>query len=185
VEYIVVDLSEKLTITRRIMKDGDLPEKQRRVLHEIAVHVQQVAGGPSHRRGTVVLFYGSHSTGQTLAAQTLAGELGLDLYRVDLSEVVSKYIGETEKNLQRVFEAAEEAGAILLFDEADALFGKRTKVKDSHDRYANVEINYLLQKLESYGGLTILTTNTKESIDTAFLRRIGFIIEFPLPDAAK
>jgi SpoVK/Ycf46/Vps4 family AAA+-type ATPase len=109
--------------------------------------------------------------------------LNLDLYRIDLSAVVSKYIGETEKNLRRVFDAAEEGGAILLFDEADALFGKRSEVKDSHDRYANIEVSYLLQRMEAYRGLAILTTNLKSALDTAFLRRIRFILQFPFPDA--
>ena len=107
----------------------------------------------------------------------------LDLYRIDLSAVVSKYIGETEKNLRRVFDAAEEGGVILLFDEADALFGKRSEVKDSHDRYANIEISYLLQRMEAYRGLAILTTNLKDTLDPAFLRRIRFIVQFPFPDA--
>jgi SpoVK/Ycf46/Vps4 family AAA+-type ATPase len=115
----------------------------------------------------------------------LANELSLDLYRIDLSQVVSKYIGETEKNLRRVFDAAEEGGAILLFDEADALFGKRSEVKDSHDRYANIEVSYLLQRMEDYRGLAILTTNMKSALDTAFLRRIRFIVQFPFPDAAQ
>jgi SpoVK/Ycf46/Vps4 family AAA+-type ATPase len=115
----------------------------------------------------------------------LANELGLDLYRIDLSQVVSKYIGETEKNLRRVFDAAESGGAILLFDEADALFGKRTEVRDSHDRYANIEVSYLLQRMEAYRGLAVLTTNMKEAIDSAFLRRLRFVITFPFPDAAQ
>jgi SpoVK/Ycf46/Vps4 family AAA+-type ATPase len=115
----------------------------------------------------------------------LAGELRLDLYRIDLSQVVSKYIGETEKNLRRVFDAAEEGGAVLLFDEADALFGKRSEVKDSHDRYANIEVSYLLQRMESYRGLAILTTNMKGELDPAFLRRLRFIVRFPFPDAAQ
>ncbi len=118
-----------------------------------------------------------------MAAEVLANELRLDLYRIDLSQVVSKYIGETEKNLARVFEAAEGAGAILLFDEADALFGKRSEVKDSHDRYANIEVSYLLQRMESYRGLAILTTNIKSALDPAFLRRIRFVVQFPFPDA--
>ena len=109
----------------------------------------------------------------------------LDLFRIDLSAVVSKYIGETEKNLRRVFDAAEEGGAVLLFDEADALFGKRSEVKDSHDRYANVEISYLLQRMEAYRGLAILTTNMKEALDPAFLRRLRFIVQFPFPDQAQ
>ena len=115
----------------------------------------------------------------------LANELRLDLYRIDLSAVVSKYIGETEKNLRRVFDAAEEGGAILLFDEADALFGKRSEVKDSHDRYANIEVSYLLQRMEAYRGLAILTTNLKNALDPAFMRRIRFILQFPFPDAAQ
>jgi len=130
------------------------------------------------------LFAGASGTGKTLAAEVLANELRLDLYRIDLSSVVSKYIGETEKNLRRVFDAAEEGGAILLFDEADALFGKRSEVKDSHDRYANIEVSYLLQRMEAYRGLAILTTNLKSALDTAFLRRIRFIVQFPFPDAA-
>ena len=115
----------------------------------------------------------------------LAGELGLDVYRIDLSAVVNKYIGETEKNLARVFDAAEAGGAILLFDEADALFGKRSEVKDSHDRHANIEVSYLLQRVEAYRGMAILTTNLKDSIDPAFLRRLRFIVNFPFPDAPQ
>jgi SpoVK/Ycf46/Vps4 family AAA+-type ATPase len=111
--------------------------------------------------------------------------LRLDLYRIDLSSVVSKYIGETEKNLRRLFDAAEEGGAILLFDEADALFGKRSEVKDSHDRYANIEVSYLLQRMECYRGLAILTTNFKSALDAAFLRRIRFVVQFPFPDAEQ
>src|SRR5207244_7964094 len=108
----------------------------------------------------------------------LANTLRLDLYRIDLSSVISKYIGETEKNLRRVFDAAEDGGAILFFDEADALFGKRSEVKDSHDRYANIEINYLLQRMESYRGLAILATHIKSALDTAFMRRLRFIVQF-------
>jgi SpoVK/Ycf46/Vps4 family AAA+-type ATPase len=114
-----------------------------------------------------------------MGAEVLADELRLSLYRIDLSTVVSKYIGETEKNLRRLFDAAEDGGAILFFDEADALFGKRSEVKDSHDRYANIEINYLLQRIESYRGLAILATNLKGSLDQAFLRRLRFIVDFP------
>ena len=116
-----------------------------------------------------------------MAAEVLASELRLDLYRIDLSQVVSKYIGETEKNLRRVFDAAEDGGAILLFDEADALFGKRSEVKDSHDRYANIEVSYLLQRMEAYRGLAILTTNRRDALDAAFLRRIRFVVQFPFP----
>ena len=116
-----------------------------------------------------------------MAAEVLAAELKLDLYRIDLSPVVSKYIGETEKNLRRVFDAAEENGAILLFDEADGLFGKRSEVKDSHDRYANIEVSYLLQRMEAYRGLAMLTTNMRQGIDQAFLRRIRFVGRVPVP----
>ena len=115
----------------------------------------------------------------------LAHELGLDVYRIDLSAVVSKYIGETEKNLKQVFDAAEEGGVLLLFDEADALFGKRGDVKDSHDRYANIEVGYLLQRMETYQGLAILTTNLKAALDKAFQRRLRFTVNFPFPDAAR
>lgn len=134
--------------------------------------------------GTAALFAGPSGTGKTLAAEVLANDLSLDLYRVDLSQVVSKYIGETEKNLARIFAAAEDGGAVLLFDEADALFGKRSEVKDSHDRYANVEVSYLLQKMEAYRGLAILTTNQRSALDTAFLRRLRYVVSFPFPDAA-
>jgi hypothetical protein len=135
--------------------------------------------------GLSALFAGPSGTGKTLAAEVLASELELDLFRIDLSAVVSKYIGETEKNLRRVFDAAEEGGAILLFDEADALFGKRSEVKDSHDRYANVEISYLLQRMEAYRGLAILATNMKEALDPAFLRRLRFMVQFPFPDHSQ
>lgn len=120
-----------------------------------------------------------------MAAEVLAKELAVDLYRIDLSRVVSKYIGETEKNLRRIFDVAETGGAILLFDEADALFGKRSEVKDSRDRYANLEVSYLLQRMEEYQGLAILTTNLKDAIDTAFLRRIRFIVKFPFPNVKQ
>jgi len=128
--------------------------------------------------GINALFAGESGTGKTMAAEVLANELRLNLYRIDLSAVVSKYIGETEKNLRRLFDAAEDGGALLFFDEADALFGKRSEVKDSHDRYANIEINYLLQRIEAYTGLAILATNMKSALDTAFLRRLRFIVEF-------
>jgi SpoVK/Ycf46/Vps4 family AAA+-type ATPase len=118
-----------------------------------------------------------------MAAEVLADDLSLDLFVIDLSAVVSKYIGETEKNLARVFDAAED-GAILLFDEADALFGRRTEVRDSHDRYANLEVSYLLQRMEAYRGLAILTTNLKTALDRAFQRRLRFVVPFPFPDAA-
>ncbi len=134
--------------------------------------------------GVSALFSGESGTGKTMAAEVLARDLNLDLYRIDLSQVVNKYIGETEKNLRRLFDAADESGVILFFDEADALFGKRSEVKDSHDRYANIETNYLLQRLESYRGLAILATNLKSSLDAAFLRRLRFVVDFPFPTAS-
>lgn len=175
-------------------EDLILPEAQKRLLDEIVVHVRRrvtvyeewgFAGKGTRGLGITALFAGPSGTGKTMAAEVLARELKLDLYRIDLSQVVSKYIGETEKNLRRVFEAAEEGGAILLFDEADALFGKRSEVKDSHDRYANIEVSYLLQGMEAYRGLAILTTNQKSSLDAAFLRRLRFVVHFPFPDAAQ
>jgi ATPase family associated with various cellular activities (AAA) len=132
-------------------------------------------------KGLNVLFSGPPGTGKTMAAEVIARELGLDLYRIDLSQVVSKYIGETEKNLDRIFTAAENSNAILFFDEADALFGKRSEVRDSHDRYANIEISYLLQKMEEYQGISILATNLRQHLDEAFVRRLQAIIEFPFP----
>ena len=169
-----------------------LPDAQRRTLQEVAIHVrrrlqvyERWGFADKGRRGLGIstLFAGASGTGKTMAAEVLAGELRLDLYRVDLAAIVSKYIGETEKNLRRVFDAAEAGGVILLFDEADALFGKRTGVQDSHDRHANIEVSYLLQRMETYRGLAILTTNMKSALDVAFLRRIRFILDFPFPDA--
>jgi hypothetical protein len=134
--------------------------------------------------GVTALFAGPSGTGKTMAAEIIAGELGLDLYRIDLAGIVSKYIGETEKNLERVFEAAE-GDAVLLFDEADALFGKRSEVRDAHDRYANIEISYLLQRMERYDGITILATNLRGHVDEAFTRRLAFAVHFPFPDDAS
>jgi hypothetical protein len=136
-------------------------------------------------RGITALFAGPSGTGKTMAAEILAGHLRLALHRVDLAGVVSKYIGETEKNLREVFDAAERSGSILMFDEADALFGSRTDVRDSHDRYANLEINYLLQRMEDYTGLAILATNRRSALDSAFLRRLRFIVEFPFPASTE
>lgn len=186
-------------LAQRIASPADwdalvLPDGQKQILRQIAAQLRQrakvyddwgfaVAG--ARGLGIAALFAGPSGTGKTMAAEVLASELKLDLYRIDLSQVVSKYIGETEKNLRRVFDAAEESGAILLFDEADALFGKRSEVKDSHDRYANIEISYLLQRMEAYSGLAILTTNMKSALDTAFLRRLRFVVQFPFPDAAQ
>jgi ATPase family associated with various cellular activities (AAA) len=171
-----------------------LPDSEKALLREIAAHVAHratvyeswgFAAVSSRGLGISALFAGASGTGKTMAAEVLANALRLDLYRIDLSSVVSKYIGETEKNLRRVFDAAEDGGAILFFDEADALFGKRSEVKDSHDRYANVEISYLLQRMESYQGLAVLASNMKSALDAAFLRRIRFVINFPFPDAVQ
>lgn len=161
-------------------------------------HLRELAGQAAHRaqvyeqmgfgeklsrgRGISALFAGPSGTGKTMAAEVLARHVSLDLYRIDLSAVVDKYIGETEKRLRRVFDAAERSGVVLFFDEADALFGKRSEVKDSHDRYANIEIDYLLQRMEDYRGLAILATNRKGSLDRAFLRRLRFLVDFPFPD---
>ena len=178
---------------RAAWTDLVLPAAQSRLLRDMAGHVrhrmtvfEDWGFGARSSRGTGVaaLFAGSSGTGKTFAAEVVARDLALDLYRVDLSQVVSKYIGETEKNLRRIFDAAEAGGVVLLFDEADALFGKRSEVKDSHDRYANIEVSYLLQRMETYRGLAILTTNLRDAIDTAFIRRLRFIVQFPFPDAA-
>jgi SpoVK/Ycf46/Vps4 family AAA+-type ATPase len=139
----------------------------------------------SYGKGLSALFTGSSGTGKTMAAQVLAGELELALYKVDLSAVVNKYIGETEKNLSRIFDEAATSNAILFFDEADALFGKRTEVSDAHDRYANIETSYLLQKMEEYDGIVILATNLRDNMDEAFTRRIRFIVDFPFPDESQ
>jgi SpoVK/Ycf46/Vps4 family AAA+-type ATPase len=164
-------------------------------------HLRDLAAQVSHRthvyerlgfgaklgrgRGISALFAGPSGTGKTMAAEVMARELTLDLYRIDLSVVIDKYVGETEKRLRRVFDAAERSGAILFFDEADALFGKRSEVRDSHDRYANIEIDYLLQRMEDYRGLAILATNRKASLDRAFLRRLRFLVDFPFPDVEQ
>ncbi|HLK88347.1 MAG TPA: AAA family ATPase [Polyangia bacterium] len=171
-----------------------VPEHTARALREISAQLRQralvyekwgLAGSGDRGLGISALFHGESGTGKTLAAEVIANELALDLFRVDLSRVVSKYIGETEKNLRRVFDAAEESGAILLFDEADALFGKRSDVKDSHDRYANIEVSYLLSRMETYRGLAILTTNFRQSLDQAFTRRLRFVVHFAFPDASQ
>jgi hypothetical protein len=187
------DLSQRIELSAG-WEDLVLPDAQFQTLREIAAHVRQrtrvyetwgFAGRGGRGLGISALFAGASGTGKTMAAEVIAQELKLDLYRIDLSSVVSKYIGETEKNLRRVFDAAEVGGAILLFDEADALFGKRSEVKDSHDRHANMEVSYLLQRMEAYRGLAVLTTNLKDAVDTAFLRRIRFIVRFPFPDTTQ
>ncbi|MHA7869870.1 MAG: AAA family ATPase [Salipiger thiooxidans] len=186
-------------LARRIVprvgwKDLILPEPVTRELAAIADQIRHRArvydewgfgGRMPSGRGVTALLAGPSGVGKTMAAEVLAGELGLDLYKVDLSRLISKYIGETEKNLRRVFDAAEETGACLFLDEADACLGKRSEVKDSHDRHANIEVSYLLQRIESYSGLCLLATNLKNNIDTAFLRRLRFVIDLQLPDQGE
>ena len=187
------DLAQRINASAS-WDDLVLPDAQVEVLHQIASQVRhrlkvyETWGFSAKGRrglGVSALFVGESGTGKTMAAEVLARELRLDLYRIDLSSVVSKYIGETEKNLRQVFDTAEEGGVLLLFDEADALFGKRAEVKDSHDRYANIEVGYLLQRMEAYQGLAILTTNLKSSMDRAFQRRLRFTVNFPFPDVAQ
>ncbi len=162
---------------------AQLREITARARHQSTV-LERWGFGRKHARRAVLtaLFAGQPGTGKTMAAEIIAGALGLELYRIDLAAVVSKYIGETEKNLEQVFRAADQGDAVLLFDEADALFGKRSEVRDAHDRYANVEVAYLLQRLEAYDGLAILTTNMRGSMDEAFVRRLDFVLEFPMPE---
>ncbi|WP_034086994.1 ATP-binding protein [Streptacidiphilus albus] len=175
---------------------GDLvlPEAPLAQLHELVLrarHRERVLGewrlsaGGGRGRGTLALFAGESGTGKTLSAEVVAAELGLDLYVVQLSSVVDKYVGETEKNLERIFTEADRTDAVLLFDEADAVFGKRSAVKDSHDRYANLESAYLLQRLESFDGIVLLTTNLRANIDDAFTRRLDLVVDFPFPDAEQ
>jgi hypothetical protein len=168
-------------------EDLVVPERQRELLQSISAYLRHRDWGyertVARTQGLKVLFAGESGTGKTMAAQVLAAELGLEIFRVDLATTVSKYIGETEKNLDRIFGAAEGSNAILFFDEADALFGKRSEVGDSHDRYANIEVAYLLQKMEGYPGAVILATNFRRNIDDAFVRRLDFVIDFPFPEA--
>ncbi len=186
----LASLARKI-VPRYDWSDIILPADQRTILAEI---VATVRGRPvvleqwgvgrklASSRGVTVLFAGPPGTGKTMAAEIIARELGLDLYKIDLSTVVSKYIGETEKNLERIFNEAQSSNAILFFDEADAIFGKRSEVKDAHDRYANIEISYLLQRMEGYDGVTILATNLRANLDEAFTRRLQFAVDFPFPD---
>jgi len=171
-------------------EDLVVPEDQKEMLHEMVATVRSrpivldtwgvdaITAG----NGVTSLFAGPPGTGKTMAAEVIAAELGLDLYKIDLSTLVSKYIGETEKNLEKIFKEAEMSNAILFFDEADAIFGKRSEVRDSHDRYANIEISYLLQRMEAYDGVTILATNLRANLDEAFTRRLQFAIDFPFPE---
>ncbi len=189
-----LDLLAQRIDARATWDDLVLPGPETTVLHQIASQVGQrtrVYGDWGFARkmnrglGINALFAGDSGTGKTMAAEVIANDLDLSLYRIDLSAVISKYIGETEKNLRRLFDAAEDGGAILFFDECDAIFGKRSEVKDSHDRYANIEINYLLQRMEAYRGLAILATNMKSALDRAFMRRLRFTVDFPFPGPAE
>jgi len=168
-----------------------LPENVEAQIHELTARARHrdkvigewgMGGGNSRRLGITALFAGDSGTGKTMSAEVLAGDLGFDLYVIDLSTVVDKYIGETEKNLDRIFTEADRVNGVLLFDEADALFGKRSEVKDARDRYANVEVAYLLQRMESFDGLAILTTNLRANVDEAFIRRLDAIVDFALPE---
>nr|WP_269204576.1 ATP-binding protein [Motilibacter deserti] len=140
--------------------------------------------GAGRGRGITALFAGDSGTGKTMSAEVIAADLGLDLYAVNLATVVDKYVGETEKNLERIFSEADGVNAVLLFDEADALFGRRSEVRDAHDRYANIEVAYLLQRLETFDGLAILATNLRANVDDAFARRLDTVVDFPVPDEA-
>lgn len=187
-------LAQRLEVKAQTWDGLVLPEPEKKLLRQIMDQVSRrhhvyERWGFNRRMnrglGISALFAGESGTGKTLAAEVIAHELKLNLYRIDLSQVVNKYIGETEKNLRKLFDAAEDGGTILFFDEADALFGKRSEVKDSHDRYANIEINYLLQRMEAYRGLAILATNMKSALDTAFMRRLRFIVNFPFPGISE
>ena len=186
----LAELAQQI-VPKATIKDLVLPKREKELLREIAIHVAHqhrvykewgFEASSSRGLGISALFVGPSGTGKTMAAEVLANELRLSLFRIDLSTIVNKYIGETEKNLRKVFDAAENDGAILFFDEADALFGKRSEVGDSHDRYANIEIGYLLQLMEDFKGLAILATNMKNSLDPDFMRRIRFIVNFPFPN---
>jgi hypothetical protein len=184
------------TLARKISprykwSDIILPDDQITILREIVSTVRGrpivleewgVGGKLAASAGVTILFAGPPGTGKTMGAEVIASELGLDLYKIDLSTIVSKYIGETEKNLERIFNEAQTSNAILFFDEADAIFGKRSEVKDAHDRYANIEVSYLLQRMEQYDGVTVLATNLRANLDDAFTRRLNFALDFPFPD---
>ncbi len=186
----LADLARKI-VPRYTWSDIVLPADQTTLLREI---VATVRGRPvvldewgvgrklASSAGVTILFAGPPGTGKTMAAEVIAAELGLDLYKIDLSTIVSKYIGETEKNLEKIFSEAQSSNAILFFDEADAIFGKRSEVRDAHDRYANIEISYLLQRMEAYDGVAILATNLRANLDEAFTRRLQFAVDFPFPE---
>lgn len=176
------------------LDDLVLPEEEKQLLREACAHVKyrhvvynkwNFGSRLAYGRGLTVLFAGPPGTGKTMAATIVARELGLPAYRVDISQVMSKYIGETEKSLGEIFDIAQQSNAILFFDETDALFGKRSEIKDSHDKYANVETSFLLQKLESFDGVVLMSTNLLQNIDSAFMRRISYVINFPFPDEGR
>ena len=170
-----------------------LPMKQQLQFQELInamrsltrVHYEWATGDAWNEAGISALFAGPSGVGKTMAAEILSRELGLPMFRIDLSQVVNKYIGETEKNLKKLFDKAELCDVLLFFDEADSLFGRRTEVKDAHDRYANLEVNYLLERMERYKGLAILATNRLKDLDDAFLRRLRYVIEFPFPTESQ
>jgi SpoVK/Ycf46/Vps4 family AAA+-type ATPase len=172
--------------TSATLHDINLPERIHQQLAEITARLSRSSRHPENfppdpeadTRGTTALFIGATGTGKAVAAQLLAKSLGSDLLRIDLAAVNSTYVGETEKNMDRVFTDAEATHAVLLFDEADALLGKRSEVKDAHDRYANLDVSYLLQRIEAHNGLVILTTNRRQSIDPAFMRRLRYVVDF-------
>ena len=170
-----------------------LPDKTFRQLRELTTRARnrelvlsdwRMRPGGGRGTGVTALFAGDSGTGKTMAAEVIAGALGLDMYTVNLATVVDKYIGETEKNLERIFTEASRVSAVLLFDEADAIFGKRSEVRDAHDRYANIESAYLLQRMETFDGLAVLATNLRANLDDAFTRRLDMVVDFPLPDEA-
>ena len=186
------NLARKIT-PRYAWADLVLPDDQLALLRELVATVRSrplvleewgVGRKLAASEGVTALFAGPPGTGKTMAAEVIAAELRLDLYKIDLSTIISKYIGETEKNLERIFSEAEHSNAILFFDEADAIFGKRSEVRDAHDRYANIEVSYLLQRMEGYNGVTILATNLRANLDEAFIRRLQFAVDFPFPDEA-
>jgi SpoVK/Ycf46/Vps4 family AAA+-type ATPase len=190
VQFKALDKLAQRLVSEVTWNDIVLPEHEINLLRQIVNHVRNrslvhdelgLREKMNEDLGISALFSGPSGTGKTMAAGIIANDLCLNLYRIDLSAVVSKYIGETEKNLRQLFDAAEDGGAILFFDEADALFGKRSEVKDGHDRYANIEINYLLKRVEAFRGLAILATDTKNAIDQAFIRRLRFIVDFSFP----
>jgi SpoVK/Ycf46/Vps4 family AAA+-type ATPase len=192
-QHRLSSLARKLAI-RYVWDDIVLPRQQLATLKMICTTIRQrpiVYGDWGFDRklamgkGLIALFAGPSGTGKTMAAEIIANDLGLDVFKIDLSAVVSKYIGETEKNLEKIFSEAQDSDAILFFDEADALFGKRSEVKDAHDRYANIETAYLLQRTEEYNGLVILASNIKKNMDEAFVRRLHFMVDFPFPEEAE